>query len=125
MTTVGPAVAELFEQAFHPLAAKSSRPSPEAWIDALDALKASLVPCQTVAWHHHKSGATSCPWCAIEGPASVRLFGGIIKIATATLADHEHQDQGALPRRRRAIPACDRDGHQKLDLSLYARWHHP
>lgn len=89
MTTVGPAVAELFEQAFHPLSAKGARPSPEAWIDALDALKASLVPCQTVAWHHHKSGATSCPWCAIEGPARVRLFGGIIKIATAALADLE------------------------------------
>jgi DNA-binding helix-hairpin-helix protein with protein kinase domain len=87
MTTVGPAVTELFELAFRPQAAKGGRPSPEAWIDALDALKSSLVPCKSVSWHHHPAATTSCPWCAIEGPARIKLFGGVIKIATAAIAD--------------------------------------
>src|SRR5262245_58227281 len=41
--TVGLAVTDLFERAFHADARLGARPSPEAWIDALDALKAALV----------------------------------------------------------------------------------
>ena len=47
MDAVGPAVTDLFERAFH---ADGSQRRPagvrEAWIDALDALKAALVPCR-------------------------------------------------------------------------------
>src|SRR5262249_55907570 len=89
ITTVRPTVAELFEQAFHPLSVKGSRPTSEAWIDALEALKSSLIRCQSVAWHHHPSSTTSCPWCAIERPARVKLFGGIVKVAAAAIADLE------------------------------------
>jgi DNA-binding helix-hairpin-helix protein with protein kinase domain len=89
MTAVGPAVTELFERAFHPVAIRGSRPTPKAWIDALDCLKLSLVPCKSVSWHHHLPGAGICPWCAIEGPARVRLFGGIIKVAANTIAGIE------------------------------------
>ena len=46
MSTFGPAVCELFERAFHPDAGKLGRPSPEAWIDALEALKRSLFAVQ-------------------------------------------------------------------------------
>ena len=86
MSTFGPAVCELFERAFHPDAGKLGRPSPEAWIDALEALKRSLAPCKKVAWHHHAPSATTCPWCAIEEPARLKLFGGVIKITTAGVA---------------------------------------
>jgi hypothetical protein len=89
MTTVGSAVTELFEQAFHPLSVNNSRPTSEAWIGALEALKSSLAPCKAVAWHHHPLSATSCPWCAIERPSRIKLFGGIIKIATTAIADLE------------------------------------
>lgn len=89
MMTVGPTMTELFELAFHPNARKGGRPSPEAWIHALEALKASLVQCRSVAWHHHPAGMTSCPWCAIEGPARIKLFGGVIKVAAAAIADLE------------------------------------
>ena len=89
MDAVGPAVTELFEHAFHADARKSGRPGPEAWIDALGALKAALVPCKTVPWHYHLPGTRQCPWCAIEQPTRTKLFGGIVKIATAAIADPE------------------------------------
>ena len=89
MDAVGPAVTELFEHAFHADARKSGRPGPEAWIDALGALKAALVPCKTVPWHYHLPGTRQCPWCAIEQPTRTKLFGGIVKIATAAIADLE------------------------------------
>jgi DNA-binding helix-hairpin-helix protein with protein kinase domain len=89
MEAVGAAVVDLFERAFDPQAGAVGRPSPEAWIDALDVLKASLIPCQDVTWHHHLPSTRSCPWCAIEGPARIKLFGGIIKITTAGIADLE------------------------------------
>ena len=89
MDAVGPAVTELFERAFHADARKGGRPAPEAWIDALDALKAALVPCKTVPWHYHLPGTQQCPWCAIEQPTRTKLFGGIVKIATAAIADLE------------------------------------
>src|SRR5262245_49773214 len=56
MDAVGPAVTELFERAFHADARNNGRPGPEAWIDALGALKAALVPCKTVPWHYHLPG---------------------------------------------------------------------
>lgn len=87
MTAVGPAVTELFERAFHPDGRHGGRPTPETWIDALDALKASLVACRKVAWHQHTRATPNCPWCAIEVPAKVKLFGGLIRVAVAGIAD--------------------------------------
>lgn len=89
MEAVGSAVIDLLERAFDPSARGGRRPSPEVWIDALDALKASLIPCKSVAPHHHLPSLSACPWCAIEGPARIKLFGGLIKVATATIADLE------------------------------------
>jgi len=89
MDVAGPAVTELFEQAFHADVLKGGRPGPEAWIDGLGALKAALVPCKTVLWHYHLPGTRQCPWCAIEQPTRTKLFGGIIKTATAVIADPE------------------------------------
>jgi DNA-binding helix-hairpin-helix protein with protein kinase domain len=89
MTTVGPVVAELFERAFHPNARSVGRPKPEAWVDALESLKSSLVSCKAVAWHHHPASVISCPWCAIEAPARIKLFGGVVKVATAAINDLE------------------------------------
>ena len=89
MEMVGPAITDLFERAFHADGRKGGRPSPEAWIDALDALKAALVPCKAVTWHFHVRGTQQCPWCAIEQPTRTKLFGGIVKVATAAIADLE------------------------------------
>jgi DNA-binding helix-hairpin-helix protein with protein kinase domain len=88
MATVGSELGRLFEQAFHPDNRVGGRPSHEDWIGALDSLKASLVPCREVAWHHHLP-STACPWCAIEGPARIKLFGGVSTIGTAAIADLE------------------------------------
>ena len=41
---VGPTITGLFERAFHGDGHKGGRPSPEAWIDALDALKRRSSP---------------------------------------------------------------------------------
>ena len=56
MEVVGRDVMELFERAFHPDERSGGRPTPQQWIDALDSLKAGLVSCKTVAWHHHPAG---------------------------------------------------------------------
>lgn len=89
MAAVGPAVSDLFERAFHPDARKGGRPSPETWIDALDHLKATLAVCGKVAWHHHPQSVTPCPWCAIEGTAKVKLFGGLIRTAAPVGSDFD------------------------------------
>ena len=89
LANAGPAVADLFERAFAPDARTGGRPSPEAWVDALDALKAALVPCKSVPWHHHHPSTGACPWCAIEAPARIKLFGGLVRITTAVVADLE------------------------------------
>ena len=89
MEIVGPTITGLFERAFHADGRKGGRPSPEAWIDALDALKAALVPCKAVTWHFHVRGTQQCPWCAIEQPTRTKLFGGIVKVATAAIPDLE------------------------------------
>lgn len=87
MSAMGAAVRELFEQAFHPNARKGSRPLPETWIDALDALQKQLVPCGQVGWHYHPRSMPDCPWCAIEGPTRIKLFGGLIRAPVAGIAD--------------------------------------
>ena len=114
MDAVGPAVTELFERAFHADARKSGRPGPEAWIDALGALKAALVPCKTVPWHYHLPGTRQCPWCAIEQPTRTKLFGGIVKTATAAIADPEtlwaHYLALAKPGPPRPLPTAVRVG---------------
>ena len=74
--SVGPAVAELFERAFHQ-DGRSGRPSAEEWIEALDALRASLVTCTSVGWHQHAPTASPCPWCELENKSRTQLFGGV------------------------------------------------
>ena len=89
LANVGPAITDLFERAFAPDARKGGRPSPEAWVDALDALKTALAPCSSVPWHYHHPSTGACPWCAIEAPARIKLFGGLVRITTAVVADLE------------------------------------
>lgn len=88
METVGSELGRLFEQAFHPDSLVGGRPSHEDWIAALNSLKASLLPCREAAWHHHLP-STACPWCAIEAPSRIKLFGGVLKVGTPPIADLE------------------------------------
>ena len=89
MEVVGQDVRELFERAFHPHGRSGGRPTPEQWIDALDSLKSALLSCRNVPWHHHPQAMGTCPWCAIEGSARTKLFGGLVKITTSAIADFE------------------------------------
>lgn len=88
MDAIGPRLADLFEQAFHPDARRGTRPDPQAWVEALDALKASLVACRRVPWHYH-TAAKSCPWCALEGASKLKFFGGLMKAVNTAVADLE------------------------------------
>jgi DNA-binding helix-hairpin-helix protein with protein kinase domain len=87
LTVAGPAIADLFERAFHPDGRRGGRPSAEEWLKALDALNGSLVVCGAVSWHQYASGIQACPWCAIEQGSKANLFGGVVRVPPAALAD--------------------------------------
>ena len=63
-------VADMFETAFGPAAA---RPTAAAWVAALESLHAILVDCSANPAHAHPYGAP-CPWCAVEGASRVTFF---------------------------------------------------
>jgi DNA-binding helix-hairpin-helix protein with protein kinase domain len=83
---VGPA-ADLFERAFAPPNAKRPRPTADEWLATLLELRATLVPCRSVAWHHHHNRLDTCPWCAIETASKVKLFGGVVTRPRKAIAD--------------------------------------
>jgi DNA-binding helix-hairpin-helix protein with protein kinase domain len=87
ITVAGPAAAELFERAFHPNGPTGVRPTAEDWVKGLEALKGSLAVCGAAQWHQYASSLGSCPWCAIERGSKAKLFGGVVRIAPAALAD--------------------------------------
>jgi DNA-binding helix-hairpin-helix protein with protein kinase domain len=87
LSVAGPATADLFERALHQDGRRGGRPSAEEWLKALDALKGSLVVCGAVSWHQYASGIKACPWCAIEQGSKAKLFGGVVRIPPAALAD--------------------------------------
>ncbi len=74
LSTFGPQVALLFEQAFagRPVTA---RPDAKGWLDALKTLQAGLRPCANSFAHHYPGQLQSCPWCSIEARTGARLFG--------------------------------------------------
>ncbi len=87
LPVAGSQTAELFERAFHPDGRSGGRPTAEDWLEALEALKGSLAVCGAAQWHQFASSLGSCPWCAIESGTKVKLFGGVVLIAPAALAD--------------------------------------
>ncbi|HEY1245140.1 MAG TPA: hypothetical protein VGF29_09950 [Hyphomicrobiaceae bacterium] len=87
ITVAGPAAAELFERAFHPNGRTGGRPTAEDWVTGLEALQGSLAVCGAAQWHQYASSLGSCPWCTIERGSKAKLFGGIVRIAPAALAD--------------------------------------
>jgi DNA-binding helix-hairpin-helix protein with protein kinase domain len=87
LAVVGSHAAGLFERAFHPNGRSGGRPTAEDWAKALEALKGSLAVCGAAQWHQYASSSGSCPWCAIERGSKAKLFGGVVRIAPAALAD--------------------------------------
>ena len=87
LSAATPAIAECFERAFHPDGCRGGRPTPEDWVRTLEALKASLTECSTVAWHQYPSSLKSCPWCAIERGSGAKLFGGVVRVVSVAVAD--------------------------------------
>jgi DNA-binding helix-hairpin-helix protein with protein kinase domain len=80
-------IAECFERAFHPDGRRGGRPTPEDWVRTVDALKASLTDCTSVAWHQYPPGLRACPWCEIERASGAKLYGGVIRVASAAITD--------------------------------------
>ena len=74
LDVVSPPVAELFERAFAPEAARGGRPSAESWASALDDLWHEVVSCPDNPGHTFHFRRTSCPWCQIERRAGTVLF---------------------------------------------------
>jgi DNA-binding helix-hairpin-helix protein with protein kinase domain len=68
-------VARLFERAFAPDSARDGgRPSARDWIAGLDALAEQVKRCSQNRGHSYLETLPTCPWCAIEAKAGVRLF---------------------------------------------------
>ena len=72
---LSPPIAQLFEQAFSPEAAKGA-PRPEAarWVEALDGLETQTVTCGEDPRHVYARGNGSCPWCRIENEGGPSFF---------------------------------------------------
>jgi DNA-binding helix-hairpin-helix protein with protein kinase domain len=98
-------VAELFERAFAPEAARHGRPSAESWAGALDALWHEVVTCPDNPGHRQHFRLGSCPWCAIERRAGTVLFpapapppsGPAFDLAAAWAAIEAVPDPGPAP----------------------------
>ncbi|MHB8284756.1 MAG: hypothetical protein ACYDD1_08780 [Caulobacteraceae bacterium] len=74
LSTYGPGISSLFNQAFarQPV---TTRPNAETWLRELKALQANLKPCANSVSHHYPGHLTTCPWCSIEARTGTRLFG--------------------------------------------------
>ena len=84
-----PVISEYFERAFHPDGRRGGRPTPEDWMRTLEALKASLRDCPSVAWHQYPPSVRTCPWCEIERASGAKLYGGVARASSAPIADLE------------------------------------
>lgn len=62
----------MWEDAFDPSA--PTRPSAEAWFEALRSLEKELASCPENSSHKHWSGCAKCPWCALEESWAITLF---------------------------------------------------
>ena len=67
-------VANLFEQAFVPLALGQNRPSARTWVAALEGLSKELRPCGQHPLHKYPRLLHSCPWCALEQASGTAFF---------------------------------------------------
>ncbi len=67
-------VANLFEQAFVPLAAGQRRPTAREWVTALERLNRELRPCGRNALHKYPRLLPDCPWCALEQTSGAAFF---------------------------------------------------
>lgn len=78
LADLGPRISGLFDATFAPTPGRP-RPTPAAWVSALDSLKAALKPCTASGAHFYPSHMAACPWCVIEGQTGARLFGQRIR----------------------------------------------
>ena len=73
-------LADLFETAFRTGGTNGTpRPTPEQWVEQLDALMSRRSVCDLDDLHIYYSGLKTCPWCRIEeegGPAFFVKDGG-------------------------------------------------
>lgn len=67
-------VANLFEQAFVPLAVGQRRPTAREWVTALERLNRELRPCGRNTLHKYPRLLTDCPWCALEQTSGAAFF---------------------------------------------------
>lgn len=80
LETMGEAIAASFVQAFVRRGKEEGRPSARSWILAVENLRNRLWVCSTADWHHYPKELKSCPWCALESQAAVRLFGHRVRV---------------------------------------------
>lgn len=84
LETMGAAIATNFIRAFGHTDNNGGRPDAKSWITALENLNKGLKTCSVASWHQYPGHLGSCPWCAIEAQAAVRLFGQHIAAAGPT-----------------------------------------
>lgn len=82
---VGPALGNLFEEAFAPVGTFRPRPRAEQWISAIEQLKGSMTRCASETGHFYAVGASACTWCALEGRLGP-LWPTPAQVSTSNLA---------------------------------------
>jgi len=67
-------IANLFEQAFVPLAVGQGRPKSREWLHALERLSRELQSCERNVLHKYPRALSACPWCELERTSGARFF---------------------------------------------------
>ena len=84
LAAVSAPLADLFERAFGPDGARSGRPLPQEWINALEGLSKSLKVCGRNGAHHYLRMLPSCPWCEVEARSGTTFFSVLVLASKPT-----------------------------------------
>jgi DNA-binding helix-hairpin-helix protein with protein kinase domain len=91
-----PSVRALFLRAFQKGGAiEGARPTPQEWMDALQALRGELVRCAQWRAHVHWRGVSQCPWCEVLETVGCELFPGERLVQSPALAPADYESLSA------------------------------
>lgn len=83
LSTVPPAMAQMFERAFAIGGATAQRPKAEEWVHALQTMAGNLRKCAVKNNHQFSNHLAACPWCELEQKTGIILFSVPVQSASS------------------------------------------